>query len=82
MGDSDMFGSTILDTVIAMSFVFLLMSLVVTTINEIVASALGSRAKWLRLGIVRLLGPSYADKLLQHPLIESFSGPAPQGDPA
>ena len=74
-----MFGSTIIDTVIAMSFVFLLVSLFVTTINEIVASALRSRAKWLRLGIGRLLGSVYADKLFQHPLIESFSsGPAPQ----
>lgn len=75
-----MFGSTILDTVIAMSFVFLLVSLFVTTINELIASALRSRAKWLRLGIERLLGSAYADKLFQHPLIESFSsGPAPQG---
>ena len=75
-----MFGSTILDTVIAMSFVFLLVSLFVTTINEMVASALRSRAKWLRLGIERLLGSVYANKLFQHPLIESFSsGPATQG---
>jgi hypothetical protein len=75
-----MFGSTILDTVIAMSFVFLLVSLFVTTINEMVASALRSRAKWLRLGIEQLLGSVYANKLFQHPLIESFSsGPAAQG---
>jgi hypothetical protein len=71
-----MFGSTILDTVIAMSFVFLLVSLLVTTINEMIAAALRSRAKWLRWGIERLLGTAYSDQLFAHPLIQSFS-PAP-----
>jgi hypothetical protein len=66
-----MFGSGILDTVIGLIFVFLLVSMLVTITNEIIAAALLSRAKWLRLGISRLLGSEWAKQLYAHPLIES-----------
>jgi hypothetical protein len=65
-----MFGSVILDTAIGMIFVFLLLSLMVTTANEIIAAALLSRAKWLRRGLNRLLNAEWVDRLYAHPLIQ------------
>ena len=69
-----MFGSGVLDTAIGVVFVFLLVSMLVTIANEIISAVLLSRAKWLRIGIDRLLGPEWAEQLYQHPLI---SGSAP-----
>jgi hypothetical protein len=64
-----MFGSGILDTVIGLIFVFLLVSMFVTIVNEIIAAALSSRAKWLRLGIERMIGDTWMQKVYDHPLI-------------
>jgi hypothetical protein len=68
-----MFGSAVLDVAIGVIFVFLLVSLIVTTANEFVAALLSSRAKWLKIGIERLLGSAWAAKLYEHPLVESSS---------
>src|SRR2546430_1659708 len=68
-----MFGSQLLDTTIGMFFVLLLVSLLVTTANEMVAAAFRSRAKWLRKGIERLLGSEWMMKMYAHPLIDSTS---------
>lgn len=68
-----MFGSGVLDTVIGLTFVFLLVSLLVTTFNEFISAILLSRAKWLEYGIHRLIGSKWALALYQHPLIESSS---------
>jgi hypothetical protein len=65
-----MFGSGVIDTAIGLIFVFLLVSMLVTIANELIAAVLYSRAKWLRIGIVRLLGSEWAQKLYEHPLIE------------
>ncbi|MGJ9416286.1 hypothetical protein ACHAC9_00765 [Massilia sp. CMS3.1] len=65
-----MFGSGILETIIGLIFVFLLVSMLVTIMNEMIAAALASRAKWLRLGIDRLLGSTWAKQLYAHPLVE------------
>lgn len=65
-----MFDSGILDTVIGLVFVFLFVSMLVTVVNEMIAAALRSRAKWLHLGITRLLGSRWAAQLYAHPLIE------------
>lgn len=77
-----MFGSGILDTAIGLIFVFLLVSLIVTTGNELLAAIARSRAKWLEYGINRLIGSDWAQKLYQHPLIEGSTRdykPAPAG---
>jgi len=66
-----MLGSGVLDTVIGVVFVFLLVSLLVTTCNELIAAMLRSRAKWLEYGVGRLIGPAWARQLYAHPLIES-----------
>jgi hypothetical protein len=65
-----MFGSGILDAIIGLIFVFLLVSMLVTIINEMIAAALMSRAKWLRRGIDRLVGSEWMKKVYAHPLIE------------
>lgn len=65
-----MFGSGILDTVIGLIFVFLLVSMLVTIINEMIAAFFMSRAKWLRRGIDRLVGSEWMKKVYAHPLIE------------
>jgi len=74
-----MFGSTILDVAIAIVFIYLLVSLVISAINEFIASLLKSRAKNLSKGIQALLqDPSQAGwvaRLYQHPLIQSLSPP-------
>lgn len=71
-----MFGSGVLDTAIGLIFVFLLVSLLVTIINEMIAGILLSRAKWLRIGIEHLLGADWMKRLYAHPLIEGSSASA------
>jgi hypothetical protein len=68
-----MFGSTIIDVAIGLVFVYLLLSLVVTAGTEFVASGLGWRAKNLRAGLERLLGPALARELYAHPMINRLS---------
>ena len=77
-----MFGSGVLDTVIGVMFVFLLVSLIVTTGNELLAAIIRSRAKWLEYGVDRLIGSDWAKQLFQHPLIEGSTmnyKPGPAG---
>jgi hypothetical protein len=66
-----MFGSGVLDTVIGLVFVFLLVSLLVTTANELLSAVIRSRAKWLEYGVHRLIGSTWARQMYEHPLIES-----------
>jgi hypothetical protein len=74
-----MFGSTILDVAIGIIFIYLLVSLVISAINELIAAKLKSRATNLSQGIQALLqDPSQAGwvaKVYQHPLIQSLSQP-------
>jgi hypothetical protein len=76
-----MFNSGVLDTVVGLVFVFLLVSMLVTIANELIAAMLLSRAKWLRIGIDRLLGSEWAHEIYAHPLIagsasDGASGPS------
>ena len=69
----------ILDVAIGTVFVFLLFSLVVTALNEIILSALDQRAAFLKEGLQELLGAGEPDakinvaKLLNHGLISALS---------
>jgi hypothetical protein len=49
------FGSTVLDTAIGLVLVYLLLSLICTTINEWIAGIFSTRAKFLEQGLRRLL---------------------------
>ena len=65
----------VLDVAIGISFVFLLLSLICTTVNEMLAGVRKSRARFLDKGITRLLGGNDEIKklLYQHPLIQSLA---------
>src|SRR5579862_5896533 len=49
------FGSAVLDVAIGLGFVYLLLSIMCTTVNEWISSLLKSRAKNLKAGIRQLL---------------------------
>lgn len=72
-----MFGSSILDTAIGLIFVFLLVSMLVTIANEMIAALLSSRARCLGRGLARLIGREWMEKIYAHPLISGAAGKVP-----
>jgi hypothetical protein len=72
-----MFGSAILDTAIGLIFVYLVVSLIVSAANELLAALFRWRANNLCLGIRELLQDptitGLATRFYEHPLIESLS---------
>lgn len=56
-----MFGSAILDVAIGLTFIYLVLSLVVTALNEFLAALLHSRGKFLERGLRQLLDGGAAD---------------------
>jgi hypothetical protein len=69
-----MFNSAALEIAIALSFVFLLLSLIVTSATELVASVSRLRARHLKEGIAKLLGdPKTQTDFFAHPLIKSLA---------
>src|SRR5215475_2319823 len=69
-----MFGSELLDVVIGMVFVFLLLSLICSALNELLETGLKNRAGDLAQGIKELLGKDtgLVEKLYNHGLIFSL----------
>jgi hypothetical protein len=71
-----MFGSQTLDVVVGMVFIYLLLSIICTAANEIIASLFALRASSLAKGIANLLADKRVkglDQLLyEHPLIKSL----------
>ena len=74
-----MFGSVILDIGLGMILIYLLMSLVCSSINEVIAWLLEWRSSTLRMGIQQLLEdpaiPGLAEKVYRHPLVRTLSPP-------
>jgi len=69
-----MFGLQTLDVAIGLIFVFLLLSLVVTAVNELIASWLKRRSTTMWRGVVRLLGgEKWAAAVYGHPLIAGLN---------
>jgi len=67
-----MFGSTILEVAIGLAFVYLLLSLICSAINEALAGLFAWRSKTLEQGISTMLGHEGLVKdLYAHPLIDS-----------
>lgn len=67
-------SNPILEVAIGVSFIYLLLALMCTTANEMIAGWLNARAKTLEQGIARMLGNSNLKaRLYQHPLIKSMS---------
>ena len=68
-----MLGLPILDVAIGLIFIYLLLSLVVSAANEVLASLLRWRANMLWKGIETLIGDADTTaKLYSHPLIDAF----------
>jgi hypothetical protein len=72
-----MFGSAILDTAIGLIFVYLIVSLIVSAANELLAALFKLRAKNLLLGIQELLQDPSTEGLVtsfyKHPLIAGLA---------
>jgi len=71
-----------LDILLALSLIYLVFALVVTSLNESLAAMLSSRAKWLRRGIASLLSTNpkaldeaAADKVLDSPFVTFLGTP-------
>lgn len=75
-----MFGSVVLDVAIGLIFVYLLVSLMVTSVTELTSGLLKSRAKNLWRGLHHLLDSgsvsTWVEKLYDHPLIDSLGTPS------
>ncbi len=54
-----MFDSVAFEVVIGLVFIYLLYSLLVTILGEIIANSLGIRARLLRVAIERMLNDGY-----------------------
>jgi hypothetical protein len=68
-----MFGSMILETGIGLIFTYLLLSLVCTSLNELLAGWRRWRAHTLKIGIDNLLGSNLSNHLYKHPLVKGLS---------
>lgn len=70
-----MFGLPIFEVAIGLCFVYLLLALICTTINETLSGITRRRASLLENGILSLLGgdQNLKDSLYQHPLIASLA---------
>jgi hypothetical protein len=83
-----------LDVAIGLVFLYLVLSLVCSTINEAISTAFGMRARFLQLGLLNLLsaapnptdeGKTALRKFYGHPLVQTlvrpYRGPDPATDP-
>ena len=71
-----MFGSMILETAIGLIFTYLLLSLVCTSLNELLAGWRRWRAHTLKTGIDNLIGSKLSNHLYKHPLVKGLSLPS------
>ncbi|MCB9752644.1 MAG: hypothetical protein H6713_22040 [Myxococcales bacterium] len=76
-----MFGSSLLEVVIGLAFMFTLLSLTCSSINELIAQYTKRRAKNLELALTRMLGERHVHAFYEHPLLRSLSkvGDGPSG---
>lgn len=70
-----MLGSPMIDVAIGLVFFYVTLSLVCSSIQEIIAAVFGLRARNLRRGIVNLVGSEYALALYDHPLVKGLRKP-------
>ncbi len=73
-----LFGSATLEVVVGLAFVYFLLSIICSAVNELIANVTRLRARFLKYGIQNLLcDPGLANAILSHPLITS-SGVGPK----
>jgi hypothetical protein len=72
-----LFGSNTLEIVIGLAFVYVLLALICSTLNEWIAGLLGLRARTLREGIANLLedpdAKGLAKQFFEHPLVRGLA---------
>lgn len=68
---SNLIGSTTLDVVIGLAFVYFVLSVLCSSIQELLAMFLRFRANDLAYALERMLGPTLKGEVLKHPLISS-----------
>ncbi len=68
-----MFDGPIIDVAIGLIFFYVVLSLICSAVQELVASVFGLRSSNLEKGIHNLLGCCYAKKLYEHPLIKHLA---------
>lgn len=72
-----MFGSAILEVILGLAFVYFLLAVIASSVNEIIAGLLGWRSAALKTGIQSMLPDGEtADAIWQHPLITGLGGKA------
>lgn len=78
-----MFGSGAIDVAIGLAFVFALLSLICSSVTELVSQLLGWRAQTLEQGIRNLVtDQATRDAFYSHPLIRSLGNPKSSGERA
>lgn len=70
-----MLETPIIDVAIGLIFFYVVLSLVCSAIQEVIASVFAFRSHNLKKGIENLVGNEYAQKMYSHPLIEGLHGP-------
>ena len=70
-----MLDNPMIDVAIGLVFFYVTLSLVCSSIQEIIAGVLGLRSRNLRRGIGNLVGNEYAQALYDHPLIKGLRKP-------
>ncbi len=78
-------GSTILDIVLGLFFIFFLGSIVCSAIQERIAAGMRNRARDLETALYNMLGEKHGDDFMGHPLIRSLcknAGSSPSYIPA
>lgn len=63
----------VIEVLIGIFFLYLVLSLIVSAINEGIAGIFGRRSKYLEKGIESLLGTALTGSFFEHPLIRSLS---------
>jgi hypothetical protein len=76
-------GGPAIEIAIALAFVFFLLSLIVSQVNELIAGAFKLRAKNLKEGLKGMIGDeSVVERLLCHPLVRTDLAPGKRRDPS
>ncbi len=70
-----MLDSPIVDVAMGLVFFYVTLSLVCSSIQEIIASLVGLRSRNLKKGIRNLIGNEYAEAVYDHPLIKGLRKP-------
>lgn len=65
-----MFSSVTIEIALGLVFFYLLLSLLITTLNELIAAMFKFRGRHLRGAVTQMLGDKYKQLLYDHPLLE------------